>query len=111
MSCGCGCGEPRAGRSAYASPACRTRAWKHRVKYGPQKPLQGRSNANESVRRHQSGLQLPFRTTVDVLATLFIAPPPPSTSLQDAQERAERLLTHVLSARQRKQLINRKAGL
>ena len=31
--CGCGCGQPKRGKSAYASDACRTRAWKQRVGY------------------------------------------------------------------------------
>jgi hypothetical protein len=67
--CDCGCGRPREGRSAYASDACRARAWKARHNYGPQKPRKSRTNGNPK----RSGRQISYRKAVEVLAAHLAA--------------------------------------
>lgn len=72
MSCGCGCGAPARPNGSYASDACRARAWKARRNYGPQEPLEARSNGN--VRRSKpSGVQASYFKAVDKVSAGVIA--------------------------------------
>ncbi len=67
LACACGCNKPRHGRSLYASDACRARAWRARVNYGPQKPRKSRSNGNT----RRSGRQASYRKAVDGVTALL----------------------------------------
>lgn len=107
-SCGCGCGKPKAGRSAYASSACRTRAWKRRVAYGPQKPLQGRSNGNVPPKR--SGLQLSYRRAVREVAIEIATLQGWAPTGDRAMYYAERAIYRALSDRQRERLDSRRVA-
>lgn len=96
MTCDCGCGKPKRGKSAYASDACRARHWKDRVGYGPQTPRKGRSNGKQS----RSGRQISYRKTVDWFADYLID----TENISDAEARynAEQLIGGLLPDRQRK---------
>lgn len=52
--CACGCPQQARGNSAYASDACRARAWKARVGYGHQARRKARANGRK---RKDSGVR------------------------------------------------------
>lgn len=93
MRCACGCPEPARGKSAYASDACRARAWRQRVGYGPQKPLQGRSNGKTRAAR-PSDVRPTFTRVYQVLVRELGSP-------LRARDLAEQMLTDKQRARAR----------
>jgi hypothetical protein len=61
----------------------------------------GTRYGHDAGRVHPGGLQLPFRTTADVFAVWLLVPPKPARSWDEAQVRAEGMLSELLSEKQR----------
>lgn len=93
MKCACGCPEQARGKSAYASDACRARAWRQRVGYGPQKRLQGRSNGKTRASR-PSDVRVTYQQAYEVLVRELGSP-------LRARDLAEQMLTDKQRARVR----------
>jgi hypothetical protein len=93
--CACGCNQPTRGNSAYASDACRARAWRERVGYGPQKRPEGRTNGKQ----RPSGRQLSYKRTVEWLTLYLVCTQ--GLDPQRARHKAELQLSALLPERQR----------
>ncbi len=95
MTCACGCRQATRGESRYASDACRARAWRERVGYGPQKPLQSRSNGKQ----RRSGRQVSYRKAVDWFTAYLIDTE--DIGVDEARYNAEQIIGGLLPDRQR----------